>query len=415
MGTLFLAFAIVNTLFTKKIKNLAFYFPKKSLFHSLFYLLGEVELAFGFWGGLYLLFLFLAYDSIHVFNDLKNQSFLEPVFIFIMMTLCSTRPLLVLASKWIHSASKFLPIKKPLAFYITTLTMGPCIGSLLTEPAAMTLTAFVLLRHFFIQNISPSLQYSSLSLLFVNVSLGGTLTSFAAPPVLMVAQKWGWNSQFMLSHFGWKALIAILVSTLWITYRFRHEIIAIPWEKETLKSDNSPPLWLTLGHGCTLFLVLLFSHQISILLCIFGFFLILIHMTQSHQTKLKLKESFSVFLFLSSLIVLGSHQSWWLEPLLLELKNLPLYLGAILLTAITDNAALTYLASQVPFLDNSSRYLLVAGTLVGGGLTLIANAPNLTGYEILRSSFGEKGISPFQLFTAALTPTVIAGCCFWFF
>ena len=53
----------------------------------------------------------------------------------------------------------------------------------------MTLLAIVLKRRYFDQGVSPRLAYATLGLLFVNVSIGGTLTHFAAPPVLMVAKN----------------------------------------------------------------------------------------------------------------------------------------------------------------------------------------------------------------------------------
>ncbi|MEO5969632.1 MAG: putative Na+/H+ antiporter [Bdellovibrionia bacterium] len=49
----------------------------------------------------------------------------------------------------------------------------------------------------------------------------------------------------------------------------------------------------------------------------------------------------------------------------------------------------------------------------GGGLTVIANAPNPAGYSILQRCFGEKGIDPVKLFLAGLIPTVISMMCFW--
>ena len=48
----------------------------------------------------------------------------------------------------------------------------------------------------------------------MNISIGGTLTHFAAPPVLMVARPWEWDTVFMFGHFGWRAALAIVVSTL---------------------------------------------------------------------------------------------------------------------------------------------------------------------------------------------------------
>jgi Na+/H+ antiporter NhaD/arsenite permease-like protein len=102
-----------------------------------------------------------------------------------------------------------------------------------------------------------------------------------------------------------------------------------------------------------------------------------------------------------------------LEPILGHLSSLSLYFSAIGLTAITDNAALTYLGSLVPTLSEASKYALVAGSVVGGGLTVIANAPNPVGFGTLSASFGEEGISPWQLLKSALLPTIISAICFW--
>ena len=68
------------------------------------------------------------------------------------------------------------------------------LGSFITEPAAMTICALLLARQFYDLEPSPRLRIATIGLLFVNVSIGGTLTHFAAPPVLMVARAWGWNT-----------------------------------------------------------------------------------------------------------------------------------------------------------------------------------------------------------------------------
>jgi Na+/H+ antiporter NhaD/arsenite permease-like protein len=79
---------------------------------------------------------------------------------------------------------------------------------------------------------------------------------------------------------------------------------------------------------------------------------------------------------------------------------------------VTDNAALTYLGTLVPDLTPGARYALVAGAVAGGGLTVIANAPNPAGYGLLRDSFGEDGISPLNLFLSALPFTLLAAAAF---
>ena len=85
-----------------------------------------------------------------------------------------------------------------------------------------------------------------------------------------------------------------------------------------------------------------------------------------------------------------------------------LFFGATLLTAITDNAALTYLGSLLEGTSAEFRYSLVAGAVAGGGLTVIANAPNPAGFSILKGSFKDEAIHPLGLLAAALPPTIVA-------
>jgi hypothetical protein len=148
----------------------------------------------------------------------------------------------------------------------------------------------------------------------------------------------------------------------------------------------------------------------------FGLFLIFIgltNVTKNYQDQLKFKESLLVAFFLSGLIVFGSFQRWWLEPLMLAMSEVTLFSGAVGLTAITDNAALTYLGSQVPGLSDLSKWALVGGALVGGGLTILANAPNPAGFSILSSKFPNSTLNAVLLFKAALLPTIVAGVCFY--
>jgi Na+/H+ antiporter NhaD/arsenite permease-like protein len=116
------------------------------------------------------------------------------------------------------------------------------------------------------------------------------------------------------------------------------------------------------------------------------------------------------------LVTLGSLQAYWLKPLIQSLGGDALYFGATGLTAITDNAALTFLGSLVEGLSDPLKYALVAGAVSGGGLTVIANAPNPAGAGILQDSkvFNGEGISPLSLLLGALWPTAVAIAAFWF-
>jgi len=117
--------------------------------------------------------------------------------------------------------------------------------------------------------------------------------------------------------------------------------------------------------------------------------------------------------FLGGLVVLGAQQQWWLQPILAGLSPNAAFWGAAALTAITDNAAITYLASLVPGLSDEFKYMIVAGAVTGGGLTVIANAPNPAGYAILKGNFPDQAIGAGGLLLAALPPTLVAAVCLW--
>ena len=132
-----------------------------------------------------------------------------------------------------------------------------------------------------------------------------------------------------------------------------------------------------------------------------------------YQDRIILREAMLVAFFLAGLVVLGGMQRWWLEPVLTRMDAQAVFFGAIGLTAITDNAALTYLASLVPGLSADFKYAIVAGAVTGGGLTVIANAPNPAGFAILREHFEDGAIKPLGLLAGAALPTLVAAAAFW--
>jgi hypothetical protein len=339
-------------------------------------------------------------------------NFTEPKFVFVIMVVAATRPVVKLAELLITLVSRALPMREGLSFYLASLILGPLLGSFITEPAAMTLLALVLKRRYFDQGISQKLAYATLGLLFVNVSIGGTLTHFAAPPVLMVAAKWQWDTAFMFTQFGWRAASACAVSAVLVAAFFRKELSALEPVRD--RSDHIP-VWLTVTHLAALALVVLFAHYPDLFFGVFVLFLGIVTATQKHQDALKLREGLLVGFFLAGLVVLGSLQAYWLKPLIQSLGGSALFFGATGLTAITDNAALTYLGSLVEGISDELKYALVAGAVTGGGLTVIANAPNPAGVGILHSSkvFAGEGISPVGLFLGALLPTGVGIVFFW--
>lgn len=393
-------------------QGLALKYPPGSVKENLFHLLGEVEVVFGLWAGILIAALMASQGTASAIGYVESLNFTEPVFVFVIMAISSTRPVLWAVGAAVRMASRALPFTEARSFYLAALVLGPILGSFITEPAAMTVTALVLKDRFFSARVSDRFKYATLALLFVNVSIGGVLTAYAAPPVLMVAGKWGWTSGFMFANYGWKATLAVLLNAALAAGVFWREL----GELETAKPDASfarPPFWLLVIHFAFLSLVVVSSHHPIFFLGAFLFFLGVVEVTGEYQDKLRLKESLLVGFFLGGLVVLGAFQAWWLKPVLLGWGPGALFLGGTILTAFVDNAALTYLGSQVEGISLAQQYALVAGAVAGGGLTVIANAPNPAGYSLLRSSFGATGINPLQLFFAALPWTVIAMGCFW--
>lgn len=409
LSTVLFGLAILHTFSVKRFQHLAKKYKEGSVGENLFHLLGEIEVVFGIWAGIFILYFLLSQGTQAGIEYLNSRNFTEPLFVFVIMAVCSTRPILDVAEKLVIGVSNLLPLPKGLSFYLVALILTPLLGSFITEPAAMTITALLLLDQVYKKGISDKLKYATLGLLFVNISIGGTLTPYAAPPVLMVAATWGWDLSFMLTHFGFKSTFSIFISSITIAMMFRREISQI--KIQTLRGHKIP-LWVSILHLLFLIGIVLSAHHPVLFMGLFLFFLGLFTVTNEYQAELKLKESLLVGFFLAGLVVIGGPQRWWLEPLLSSLNDLTLYFGAMALTAVTDNAALTYLGSLVPGLSDAAKYALVSGSVIGGGLTVIANAPNPAGYGILNSSFGNEGISPLRLFVSALFPTAVAAIVF---
>ncbi len=488
---------------------------------ELFHFLGEVEVVFGIWSVVLIAALLLTFGWPTVVNYFSHGvNFTEPSFVVVIMTLAATRPILKLAESMMWKVSVLLGGSLA-ALWFTILTLGPLLGSFITEPAAITISALVLSNKIYDLKPSAKLKYATLGLLFVNISVGGTLTHFAAPPVLMVSGPWNWGTDFMLMHFGWKALLGIVVSngiyfvvfrkelarlqndfalrtlkdrieSKYVTYgriqkefervkseiekeksiiesinektelflkliRERMETESLPklkaegiderlireaFEKRfkeirlkkirkylpgTLPADMRPefldpdwdkredpvPAWVTAVHILFMAWTIINAHHSQLFVLGLLFFLGFAQITAPYQNRINLQPAMLVGFFLAGLVIHGGLQGWWIEPVLGGLSEFPLMLGATVLTAFNDNAAITYLSTLVPHFTDSLKYSVVAGAVTGGGLTVIANAPNPAGQSILKKHF-DDAVSPIGLFTAALLPTIIMFLCFWF-
>lgn len=416
-ATVIFGIAVLHTFLVSKFHHFAHKYPAGSVPHEFFLFFGEVEAVFGMWAATFLAIYSVDQGIPGTVEYLEKQNFTEPAFVFVIMVMAGSRPIIVLSEKIIMLFSKIMSFfPQRMAYYCAALIIGPILGSFITEPAAMTVTALILLDYFYSNpSMSEKFKYATIGLLFVNVSIGGTFTHFAAPPVLMVASKWGWGLTHMLTHYGWKSGFAIVTSTLLTAFYFRKELQGPLEIKQKHKAYMAPTWWITLVSVLFLASVVFMAHHMVVFFGIFLFFLGFSKVTKEYQDKLKLVESLMVGFFLGGLVTLGSLQSWWLAPLLNRMGETAIFLGCTALTAITDNAALTYLGSLVPDLSEMKKYYLVAGAVAGGGLTVIANAPNPAGFGILKAKFGADGINPIKLFLGALIPTIIAVIALEFF
>lgn len=413
-ATLIFALAVIHTFCVKRFAHIAESYPSGSIGENLFHLLAEVEVVFAIWAGLLLVTMLWLLGVRETVLYLETQDFTEPAFVFVVMAVAATRPVIQVANALISAMARLVPLPGESSFIFTALFVGPLLGSLITEPAAMTVTALILKDRFFDSDaIEDRTKYLVLGVLFVNVSIGGVLTAYAAPPVLMVAKNWTWNGTYMMTHFGYKAVVAVFTNAL-LAVLVGGKALARARKKAVGPKRREVPYWLSFIHISVLAALVLSAHHIPVFIGVFLFFLGVADVTREYQSPVKLKESLLVAAFLGGLVVLGGPQEWWLQPLLSSMTEPVLFLGAAALTAVTDNAALTYLGSQVEGLSEGMKYALVAGAVTGGGLTVIANAPNPAGFSILQRSFGREGISPLSLLFGALIPTGVALAAFWF-
>ena len=404
VATALFAIAVLHTFSTRWFEHLAHIHSRHA---GLWHLLGEVETVFGVWALVLLGFMALYLTPQAALDYLNSRTFTEPAFIFVIMVIAASRPILDLAGATLQWLARLLPLPPPNAYYVTVLFVGPLLGSFITEPAAMTLSAMLLRERFFSPQAPNAFKYGTLGVLFVNVSIGGTLTPFAAPPVLMVAERWGWDTGFMLQTFGWRAALAVFVNAAAATFAFRAYLKQLPTISSALARLDVP--WPVIAvHIAFLAAVVAAGHHLVLFAGLFLFFLGFTEAYRRYQSRLILREGLLVGLFLGGLIVLGGLQEWWLSPLLANLDSSLLYYGTTALTAVTDNAALTYLGSLVDGLPDDAKFSLVAGAVTGGGMTVIANAPNPAGFAILKSTFEDGAISPLWLAVAAIPPTLTA-------
>jgi hypothetical protein len=398
--------ALVHTFSVKQFERLSSRYPAHA---GLFHLLGEVEVVFGFWAVVLVVVMGVLEGPGAALDYAESRQYTEPLFVFVVMVVAGSRPILQGVSFVVDWVAKRVPLATPVSRTWLCLAGVPLFGSFITEPAAMTIAALMLAPQVFRRDVPERPKYIALGVLFVNVSIGGTLTSFAAPPVLMVAAAWSWDSAFMMNAFGWKAALAVIVNASIATW-----LIAPHLRQEVRPhaTGGHVPLSVVAIHAFFLTTVVLLAHHPVAFLGIFLLFLGYAQGYERHQAPLVIREALLVAFFLAGLVVLGGMQEWWLQPIVSGMSPGALFFGAAALTAFTDNAALTYLGSLIDGISDAAKYALVAGAVAGGGMTVIANAPNPAGAALLKNGFADGTVGAGGLALGAAIPTAIALLCF---
>ncbi|HLS17181.1 MAG TPA: putative Na+/H+ antiporter [Paenalcaligenes sp.] len=407
VATLLFAIAIIHTFSVPVFARLA---NRGGPHSGLWHMLSEVEAVFGVWAFVLICFIaiFIGVGTAVEYMDTRN--FTEPAFVFAIMVVAASRPILELVTAVVKFLARALPIRTEYSMYFIIMSVVPLLGSFITEPAAMTLAALLLRDAYFQHSGRAGFKYLTIGVLFVNISIGGVLTSYAAPPVLMVAATFEWDTLYMLQHFGWRAAIAVFVNATLLTLVVRSALKedADSTPPSTRRERPPVPPIVMFVHVVFLIGIVLSAHHPVMFLGMLMMFVGYAHAYSKHQNPLLIREGLMVGFFLAGLVILGGLQKWWLQSLLGGLPPFILFWGATALTAITDNAALTYLGSLVEGTSDLWRYMLVAGSVTGGGLTVIANAPNPAGFSILKGTFPDGAISPLRLLMSAAVPTLIA-------
>jgi len=386
----------------------------QQFFSVFFHFLGEVEAIFGIWLiPLAAAIVFMKGPDVAQ-TYINGVNFTEPIFVTVIMAIAGSRPILFFSENCLERVAR-LGGATPAAWWLAILTVGPILGSFITEPAAMTICALLLVSKFYKLQPSLALRYATLGLLFVNISVGGTLTHFAAPPVVMVAGKWGWDLAFLFTNFGWKAILGILTSNAIFFAVFRKELLSLrDAEGQERRRSSGVSGWIVGAHIFFIAFVVYAAHYAAVVVLIFMLFLAFVMATEHSQHEMNLRSPVLVGFFLAGLVIHGGCQQWWIQPVLNSMAPVPLLFVSTVLTAFNDNAAITYLASLVPGFSAQAQFAVMAGAVAGGGLTVIANAPNPAGQSILQDHFGDEGISALKLFLAALLPTVVMILAFLF-
>src|SRR5690606_33518904 len=325
LATVLFALAIIHTFSVPVFARLA---NKGGPHAGLWHLLSEVEAVFGVWAAVLVACIFLLSGPGSAVSYVESSNFTEPAFVFAIMVVAASRPIIAVVGLMVNALARLLPMRRELSMYFVILAFVPLAGSFITEPAAMTLAALLLRDAYFRRHGQEGFKYMTIGVLFVNVSIGGVLTAYAAPPVLMVAATFGWASGYMATHFGWRAAVAVIFSAAAATFICRRYLLDGTIGTASTEGSRAPVPALFLAIRIAfLGAIVLSAHHLPIFTGLLLLFIGFAHAYSRHHNPLLIREGLMVGFFLAGLVVLGGLQKWWLQDLLGGLSPTVLYWG----------------------------------------------------------------------------------------
>lgn len=376
-------------------------------------LLSSVDVIFIFWSvPLFLWFLYSEgyAEAIDYFN---HRNYLFALFIMIMLILLESRPIVYLSECIFLTIAK-IGKQSPKCWWWTLMLGAPFSAILLKETGAMIIAATLLVRYFY--KFAPSLRfsYATMGLLFSNISVGGLITDISSRALLLVSPALKGEQEFVIRHFSWKAVIAIFLSTTTYYLMFRKEFDHFPKVvKNASIADERVPIWLICLH--VLFVAAIMSVR-SVPLLMIGILILYLGLHQFtifYQNSIRVTKVCCVGLFYAGLLILGGLQEWWMLVIMHRMSDFGYMFTSYILSMFLDNVLVNYLVHNLSVATDCFLYLVIAGCMSAGGVTILANAPNIVGYLIIKPFFPTSPVSLGRLFVFALGPSLIALMTFW--
>jgi hypothetical protein len=118
-ATVIFVLAILHTFMVGKIAEIGHHFPEHSMRSHLFHFLAEVEAVFGMWAAIFLGYMAIVSGVGSPIPYLESLNFTEPAFVFVIMAMAGTRPVIKLAEKAIVLVSSIMPMPKKMSIFFT--------------------------------------------------------------------------------------------------------------------------------------------------------------------------------------------------------------------------------------------------------------------------------------------------------